>query len=124
MLSRRLTSSGLLLVFLAGVMCLCGFLGYQHAPVFDSMGFPEAHLSGTQPGFAADDRPENHGLASSVYAATLFAVSLGAALGLMFGVARRWLGIGAVLSARRLPPPIVLPPPRIPARSQLQVFLL
>lgn len=123
MLSPRLTSSGLLLVFVAGVMCLCGLLGYQHAAVFGSMESPEVHLSGTQPGFA-DDRPENHGPTSAVYAATLFAVSLGAALGLLFGIARRWLGVGAVLTARKLPPPIVLPPPRIPARSRLQVYLL
>lgn len=123
MLPRRLTSSGLLLIFVAGVMCLCGFLGLQHAPVFGSMESPGAHLSETPSGFA-DDRPENHGPASAVYAATLFAVSLGAALGLMFGVARGWIGVGAVLTARRLPPPIALPPPRIPARSQLQVFLL
>ena len=123
MLSRRLTSSGLLLVFVAGVMCLCGLLGFQHAPVFGSMGSPDMHMSDTQSGLA-DDNPENHGPAGAVYAATLFAVSLGAALGLMFGVARRWTGVGAVLTARRFPPPIVLPPPRIPARSQLQVFLL
>lgn len=123
MLSSRLTSSGLLLVFVAGVMCLCGFLGFQHAPAFGSMGSPGAHMSDTQSGFA-DDRPENHGPAGAVYAATLFVVSLGVALGLMFGVARTRFGVGAVLTARRLPPLIVLPPPRIPARSQLQVFLL
>lgn len=123
MLSPRLTSSGLLLVFLAGVMCLCGLLGYQHAPVFGSMESPEAHLSGSQPGFA-DDRPEGHGPVGAVYAATLFAVSMGAALGLLFGGARRGLGAGAVLIARKLPLPIVLPPPRITTRSRLQVFLL
>lgn len=123
MLSPRLTSSGLLLVFVAGVICLCGLLGYQHASVLGSMASSEVHPSVSQSGFV-DDRPENHGPAGAVYAAILFAASLGAALGLMFGVARRWLGIGAVLTARRLPPPLVFPPPRIPVRSQLQVFLL
>lgn len=123
MLSRRLTSSGLLLVFVAGVMCLCGLLEYQHAPVLGSVASSEVHPSVSQSGFA-DDSPGNHGPTGAVYAATLFAVSLGAALGLMFGVARRWADVGAVLTARRFPPPIILPPPRIPARSQLQVFLL
>lgn len=80
-------------------------------------------MSDTQSGIA-DDSPGNHGPAGAVYAATLFAVSLGAALGLMFGVSRRWADVGAVLTARRFPPPVILPPPRIPARSQLQVFLL
>lgn len=123
MLSPRLTGSGLLLVFVAGVMCLCGLLGYQHASTLGSVGSPEAYSSGSQPGFA-DDRAESHGPAGAVYAATLFAVSLGAALGILFRVARRRFGVGAVLTARKLPPPIVLPLPQIPARSRLQVFLL
>lgn len=123
MLSRRLTGYGLLLIFLAGVMCLCGLLGYQHAPGFGSMGSPEVHLSSSQSGFV-DDRSESHGPAGVAYTVALFAVSLGATLGLLFGLVRRWFGVGEVLIARRLPPPVVLPPPLIPARSRLQVFLL
>lgn len=124
MLSRRLTSSGLLLVFLAGIIvCLCGMLGYQHAPALGGVDSPEVHLSGAQTN-PADDLSEDHGPAGTISTVALFVVSLGAALGLLFGAARKWLGTGAVLPARRLPPPLVLPPPRIPARSRLQVFLL
>lgn len=123
MLSPRLTSSGLLLVFLAGVMCLCGFLGYQHVPVFGSMASPEAHSSGSQLGFV-DDRPGSHGPVGAAYTAAIFAVSLGTALSLLFGVARKWSGAGEVLTARKLPPSAALPPLRVPARSRLQVFLL
>ncbi len=124
MLSPRLTSSGLLLIFLAGIiMCLCGMLGYQHTPALGGVDSPEVHLSGAQAGFV-NDLPEDHGSTSAVYTVALFVVSLGAALGLLFGATRKWLGTGAVLTARRLSPQIVLPPPRITARSQLQVFLL
>jgi len=124
MLSRRLTSSGLLLVFLAGIIiCLCGMLGYQHASALGGVGSPAVHLSGAQTS-SADGLSEGHGPAGTVSTVALFVASLGAALGLLFGAARKWLGTGAVLTARRRPPPIVLPPPRIPARSQLQVFLL
>ena len=123
MLSRRLTASGLLLVFLAGIIiCLCGMLGYQHAPALGGVDSPEVHLSGAQTS-SADGLSEDHGPAGTISTAALFVVFLGAALGLLFA-ARKWLGTGAVLTARRLPPPIALPPPRIPARSQLQVFLL
>ncbi|MDQ3302231.1 MAG: hypothetical protein M3518_02630 [Actinomycetota bacterium] len=123
MLSRRLTSSGLLLVFLAGIIvCLCGMLGYQHAPVLGGVDSPEVHLSGSQTS-SVEGLSGDHGPAGTISTAALFVVFLGAALGLLFA-ARKWLGTGAVLTARRLPPPIVLPPPRIPARSQLQVFLL
>lgn len=124
MLPRRLTSTGLLLVFLAGVMCVCGLLGYQHTPMpGDSEPLLNTHPSGAQAG-VAEERPGDHGPAGEIYTAALFAVSLGAALGLLFAGARKQLGVGAILTARRYPPPIVLPFPRIPARSQLQVFLL
>lgn len=123
MLSPRLTSSGLLLVFVAGVICLCGLLGYQNTPIFGGSESPKLHLSEAPAGFA-DNLPQDHGPAGAFYTAVLFAVSLGAALGLLFGAAGRWAGVGTVLTVRRFPPPSVLPPPRIPARSQLQVFLL
>lgn len=124
MLSRRLTSSGLLLVFLAGIIiCLCGMLGYQHTPALGGVDSPEVHLSGSQTS-SVEGLSGDHGPAGTISTVALFVFSLGAALGLLFGAARKWLGTGAVLTAKRLPPPIVLPPPRIPARSQLQVFLL
>ena len=125
MLPPRLTSTGLLLVFLTGVMCLCGLLEYQHA---QASGDSEQHLN-TQPSGAltgfAEELPGDHGPAGEIYTvAALFAVSLGAALGLLFAGARKRLSVGAILRARRYPPPIVPPFPRIPARSRLQVFLL
>lgn len=123
MLSPRLTSSGLLLIFVAGVMCLCGLLGYQHTPIPGGSESPKTHLSEASSGLA-DSLSEGHGPADAFYTAVLFAVSLGAALGVLFGAARKWRGAGTVLTARRFPPPIILPSPRIPARSQLQVFLL
>ncbi len=124
MLPARLTGSGLLLIFLAGIIvCFCGMLGYQHAPMLDGSEPPRIHLSEAPSGFT-DGLQEDHGSAGSVHTTALFVVSLGAALGLMLGAARKWLGIGAVLTGKRFPPPIVLPPPRMPARPHLQVFLL
>ena len=124
MLSTRTTSSGLLLIFLAGVMlCLCGMFGYQHTTMLAVPESPGVHLSDSTVGFT-EQLPKEHDPAGVISTAILFVVSLGAVVALLLlRTARERLD--AVLPAtRRFPPPITLPPLRMPARSCLQVFRL
>lgn len=123
MLSPRLTGSGLLLVFLAGVMCLCGTFGYQHAVVSGPAEPTAIHALAVQPSFASD-RQDDHGKTGAVYTAALFAVSLGAALGLLLGGGRKQARKETPPLFRRLSPTIVFLLRRTPVRSQLQVFIL
>lgn len=123
MLPRRLTSSGLLLIFLAGMMCICGLVGYKHMPTSETVGAPEVYASGAR-STPAYDPAEGHIPVGGLYTVAIFALSLGAALALLLGVARKWLSARAILFFGRSLPPVTLPRPRITARSQLQVFLL
>ena len=123
MLPPRLTGAGLLLIFVAGVMCLCGALGYQHLTASAPAAPSEAHQV-----LAQEDSPGSgfgdHGPADLFYTATLFVVSLGAALKLILGRgwrSRRVRTFHAVLRSR--PPSILLPAQSLP-QARLQVFLL
>lgn len=121
--SPRLTGVGLLLIFLAGVMCLCGTLGYQH------LAGPAASLEAHPEPVQADSRAEHaaeHGPATTAFTATtlLVAASVGAALWLAFRHARSLRLLRARLSVRRPPPKTAPLATRKPVRSQLQIFLL
>ncbi|WP_143528474.1 hypothetical protein [Rubrobacter xylanophilus] len=122
-LCPRLTSVGLLPIFVAGMVCLCGVLGYHHLTASTPY---EAHQL-----FAQEDAGSfggsfgSHGPADLLYTATLFVVSLGAALRLLLGRRRRpgfvrasHAALGSSLSA------FMLLLTRAPSQSRLQVFLL
>lgn len=122
-LPPRLTSVGLLLIFLAGVLCLCGALGYQHIAAPGPAVSLEDHA---QP--APEDSPAehagDHGPTTIAYTATLLAASAGLALLLLAGPARRIRLRCTNIYVRRPPPKAAPLAVQGPARPQLQVFLL
>ncbi|QYJ17346.1 hypothetical protein Rxycam_03194 [Rubrobacter xylanophilus DSM 9941] len=122
MLSRRLTGSGLLLIFLAGAMCLCGALSYGHLAASGPAVPPEAHQA-----FTAEDAgataPEHHGPAGALYTAALFAF-LGAAVRLLLRRARVSRGARTFRSVSRALPRRVPSCVQAPPQARLQVFLL
>lgn len=122
-MSPRLTGIGLLLIFLAGVMCLCGTLGYQNLVSPGPAASLEAHAEPAQ----TDPRAEHagdHGPATVAYAATLLFVSAGAALYLVLGYVRSFRLSRSHLSVVRPPPKTAPLTAQVPVRSQLQIFLL
>lgn len=123
MLPPRLTSSGLLLIFLAGVMCLCSVLGYQKLSVSGPATPLEAHQTLAQKDPAAGGLGD-HSPAGLFYT-VLFMASLGAALRLLLG--RGWrppLVRTPAAAPRFMPPSILRFPSQAPPRARLQVFLL
>lgn len=120
MLSPRLTGYGLLLIFVAGIVCLCGVMEYQHFAPAGTQEPQEAHSAVVQPGSAGDPG----GATGVIYTVTFFVASLGVVVGLLLGTLRRRSLIGVAPVCWRPPPLAASVPPHIPARSRLQVFLL
>lgn len=122
MLPPRLTGTGLLLIFVAGVMCLCGALGYQH---LTASAPSEAHqLLAQEDSGSPGGSFGGHGPADLFYTATLFVVSLGAALRLLLGRGRRPSVVRTSHATPGSLPPSMLLPARAPSQARLQVFLL
>lgn len=123
MMSPRLTSAGLLFIFLAGVMCLCGTVGYQH---FAAPG-PAVPLEAQQAATEADPDAVwsgEHSPLTVAYTATLLFASVGAALYLVLGYARTLrLSRNQPVSGWYLPDAATMAA-RAPVRTQLQIFLL
>lgn len=123
MLSPRLTSTGLLFILLAGVMCLCGAVGYQHLAAPGPVASLEAHRATAQ-AEPYEAPAEDHGPQTIASTATLLLVSAGAALYLILVYSRGFSAPGSRLSSRRPPPRTAPVSTRSPVRTQLQVFLL
>lgn len=123
MLSPRLTSTGLLFIFLAGVMCLCGAFGYQHL----AAPGPAVSLEADQASAQAEPYQAptgDHGPETIAYTATLLFASIGAVLYLVLRYSRGFSLSGIQLALRRPPPGAAPLSTWSTLRTRLQVFLL
>lgn len=122
MLPPQLTGTGLLLIFLAWVMCVCGTLGYQHLTTSGPAAPLEMHKSAQAD--SNEERPGDHGPAIVLYTVSLFVAYVGAALCWLLARARRPRPAAIHRLVRRPLPRTTPVLAQAPARAQLQVFLL
>ncbi len=118
----------LALLLLVALLSCHGLLGApQHDPVLADHSHLAAHLTEEHPSHAPtgnhDAHPGMH-LGHSGYAAVLISFLLGAVLVLLLDGARSWNRVIVPLVFDRRFHPIVLPPPRGPTASLIQVFRL
>jgi hypothetical protein len=123
MVSPRLTSAGLLFIFLAGVMCLCDTASYQHL----TAPGPAIPLESQQVTTEADPDAVwsgERGTPMVAYTVTLLFASIGIVLYLALGYART-LRPSSVRPVSGGYPRATAPlNARAPVRTQLQIFLL